>query len=341
VTVADVNQAPEVSGVVSARFSEEDAPAVVDLLGGATDGDAGAVLSVTGLQLVSGDDRGITVSGSTLTVDPDAYDALGAGQSAVIDYAYTVSDGLGGTVAQTAQITVTGVNDASVAAPDTGLTISGAFTVIDALANDSDPEGAVLVLTGLTQPGNGVAVLTNDGRIAYRAASDFVGTDSFDYVVGDGDGGTATGRVDVSVVPETAPGLGTAASQIVALLYEAGLNRNGAIDAGGLNFWIDAREGGFTPRQLGNAFLGSGEFAAAFGAPETLTDQDLVEVLFRNVLDREGEAGGVTFWTTVVGQASFTRSDLLLAFAASPENLAGSAAVADLTETAPGTWDFV
>lgn len=79
-------------------------------------------------------------------------------------------------------------------------------------------------------------------------------------------------------------------AQTVALLFEAALNRDGQIGLGGLNFHIDAREAGLSEERLAQQFLDSPEFARAFGEPESLTDQELVEVLFRNVLNREGAA---------------------------------------------------
>lgn len=143
------------------------------------------------------------------------------------------------------------------------------------------------------------------------------------------------------------PRLSIEEAQTVAYLYEAGLNRDGNIDLPGLNFWIDQREAGLTERQLSRAFLESNEFTAAFGeafdtgAPDYLSNQALVEQLYRNVLNREGETAGVEFWTGLVASPEFTRADLLLAFAGSPENVAGSPFVEDLAETAPGAWEFL
>ncbi len=125
----------------------------------------------------------------------------------------------------------------------------------------------------------------------------------------------------------------------VAYLYEAGLDRDGTIDTPGLNFWIDRREGGLSPQALARAFLESDEFAAAFGAPETLDNRALVETLYRNVLNREGEAGGIGFWSGEL-DAGASRPAVLLAFAESPENIAGSPAVATLGEVEAGIWDF-
>ncbi|MEM9147831.1 MAG: DUF4214 domain-containing protein [Pseudomonadota bacterium] len=140
---------------------------------------------------------------------------------------------------------------------------------------------------------------------------------------------------------EIGVGLSEAAAREVAYLYEAGLDRDGEIDTAGLNFWIDAREDGLSRRNLSEAFLASDEFANAFGAPETLSDRALVEQLYQNVLDRAGEGAGTDFWTAQLGRADFDRTDLLIAFAASPENVAGSPVVEDLVEIAPGSWDFL
>ena len=141
-------------------------------------------------------------------------------------------------------------------------------------------------------------------------------------------------------------GLSVEAAQTVALLFEAGLDRDGAIRLGGLNFWIDARENGMSEARLAEKFLVSPEFRQNFGEPfdtsdpDHLADRALVEVLFRNVLDRDGAERGIDFWTGAVGKASFTRADLLIAFAESPENVAGSPFIEDLTEVSAGEWAF-
>ncbi|MEL6577218.1 MAG: DUF4214 domain-containing protein, partial [Pseudomonadota bacterium] len=152
---------------------------------------------------------------------------------------------------------------------------------------------------------------------------------------------------DDRTIELTAPSLSPDEARTVAYLYEAGLNRDGAIDLQGLNFWIDRREDGLSEQALSRAFLESEEFEAAFGdafdadSADFLTDLALVQQLYRNVLNREGETEGVAFWTGRVSQADFTRADLLLAFAKSAENVAGSPQVATLSEVAPGEWDFV
>lgn len=141
------------------------------------------------------------------------------------------------------------------------------------------------------------------------------------------------------------PGLGQGLSvddaKIVARLYEAGLDRNGVFDLGGLNFWIDERENGLSERDLAFAFINSIEFAESFGPPESFDNRGFVQVLYRNVLNREGEEGGVVFWTGELDRPEVDRADMLLAFAESPENVAGTPLVDTLTEVSPGMWDFV
>jgi len=76
------------------------------------------------------------------------------------------------------------------------------FTVLAAqgvLANDSDLNGDPLIATLLTQAMHGIVVLASDGGFTYLPTADFNGGDSFTYTVSDGQGGTATGTVSLTV----------------------------------------------------------------------------------------------------------------------------------------------
>lgn len=147
--------------------------------------------------------------------------------------------------------------------------------------------------------------------------------------------------------PAIGEGLTVEEARAVALLYEAGLNRDGNIDHDGLNFWIDVREGAdgrpasATQTQVAQAFLDSREFELSFGDPDELGDRDYVRTLYRNVLDREGEAAGVDFWTGVVARPDVSRAQVLERFAVSIENAETLEFVETLTEVSPGEWDFV
>ncbi len=126
----------------------------------------------------------------------------------------------------------------------------------------------------------------------------------------------------------------------VARLYEAALDRDGEIDLAGLNFWIDRREEGLAATALAEVFIRNPEFEEKFGEVDALSDLDYVQLLYRNILDREGEDAGIGFWTSVAEQDLFTRAEILLFFADSPENIENTPFIEDLAETAPGFWEF-
>ncbi len=75
--------------------------------------DHNAVLSVTD---VAGLEAGVSITGSTLSVDPAdaAFQSLAAGATHQITVSYNVTDELGASVAQSATITITGTNDGPV-----------------------------------------------------------------------------------------------------------------------------------------------------------------------------------------------------------------------------------
>jgi len=72
--------------------------------------------------------------------------------------------------------------------------------VVDVLANDSDPDGGTLAVTAVTNGAHGTA--TNNGsNVTYTPAQFFNGSDSFTYTVSDGQGGSATATVNVTINP--------------------------------------------------------------------------------------------------------------------------------------------
>ncbi len=77
-------------------------------------------------------------------------------------------------------------------------TTQGLAGSVDVLANDSDPDGETVSLTGHTQPAHGALVMVGS-TATYTPAPGFVGLDSFTYSVVDGVGGSATGTVHIEV----------------------------------------------------------------------------------------------------------------------------------------------
>lgn len=99
----------------------------------------------------------------------------------------------------------TGVPDAPNEAPDTvadsAATTPGTAVTINVLANDSDPNGDALTITGVSRPQFGQAT-TNGQSVTYRSNPTFNGVDTFTYFVSDGKGGTAANSVTVTVSGE-------------------------------------------------------------------------------------------------------------------------------------------
>ena len=91
-----------------------------------------------------------------------------------------------------------GVNEPPVATDDTASTVSDVAVDIDVLANDTDPEGQLLTITGTTQGANGTVSINPDGTLRYLPDDGFTGSDSFTYDVTDGTS-TVGATVDVTV----------------------------------------------------------------------------------------------------------------------------------------------
>ncbi|WP_413168090.1 Ig-like domain-containing protein [Capilliphycus salinus ALCB114379] len=72
-------------------------------------------------------------------------------------------------------------------------------TTFDVLSNDSDVDGDSLTINSVGEPANGSVTLNSDNTLTYTPNSNFNGVDSFIYEVSDGNGGTDTATVNVTV----------------------------------------------------------------------------------------------------------------------------------------------
>lgn len=114
-------------------------------------------------------------------------------------FSYTISDGRGGSDSAIVTVTVTPVNDVPVAGDDAASTEKNTPVDIAVLTNDSDVDGDTLSVSGTTAPSNGRVSINADGTVKYTPNSGFSGTDTFEYVASDGNGGAASAKVTVSV----------------------------------------------------------------------------------------------------------------------------------------------
>ena len=165
----------------------------------------------TAVTLPSGATVTLTSDGA-YTFDPSGqYESLGNGDEATESFAYTISDGHGGTDEATVTVAITGVNDSPIT-KDEGLesVVVGSEEehMDDVLSNVKDMEEDELTVTSvngesgnvgeeITLPSGASVTLQEDGSYTYDPAGDFESlphgesaSDTFEYTVSDGNGGT-------------------------------------------------------------------------------------------------------------------------------------------------------
>ena len=92
-------------------------------------------------------------------------------------------------------------NIAPDAVADNAATVAGRAVTVAVLANDRDPDGGVLDVTGVAAAANGTAVVLGDDTVSYTPRSGFSGTEVFTYDLADGRGGTDRASISVVVAP--------------------------------------------------------------------------------------------------------------------------------------------
>ena len=101
-------------------------------------------------------------------------------------------------------------------------------------------------------------------------------------------------------------------------LYQAAFDR--APDPSGFGHWLGRMEAGDSLGQIAGRFVASKEFIDLTGA--AASDRDFVAALYDNVLHRQPDAAGLDFWVGVLGRGALERSEVLVEFSESPENVA-------------------
>ncbi|MCJ8270495.1 MAG: tandem-95 repeat protein, partial [Psychrosphaera sp.] len=187
ITVRSVNDSPVANTDTST--TTEDTPINIAVLGNDTDIDGDALIVKTA-----------TASNGTVTVALDN----------TLDYTpnsnfngtdtinYTIDDGNTGQSSSTVTVTITPVNDLPIAVADTASTAEDTSVIITVLTNDSDPEGDPLTVTAASAT-NGSTSVKSDFTISYIPNSNFHGTDTISYTLDDGNAGSSTGTVTVTV----------------------------------------------------------------------------------------------------------------------------------------------
>ncbi|MBF0325556.1 MAG: tandem-95 repeat protein [Alphaproteobacteria bacterium] len=220
VRIWPVNDAP-VLGADSYVIDEDSTLAIAasDLLANDTDIDGGA-LSVTAV--------GNAVGGTVAMTNGQITFTPAANTSGPASFAYTVSDGKGGLVSRTVDVTVNSVNDSPVAGADAFTTtkdVALTVDVADLLTNDSDADGGALTVASVGNAVGGTVALVG-GQVVFTPTAGFIGNASFTYTVEDGQGGFDSQEVSVKVTGSSGP-VGVSASLLASNEFRVNTNAVG------------------------------------------------------------------------------------------------------------------
>lgn len=174
------------------------------------------------LQLVPGSVAVVSGSGTATPSANDVLIATTAGYVGPMVVAYAVADPAGNTASSTITADVTAPppppNVPPVAAADTGSMYAPAELRIDLLANDSDPDGDALAVTGITMLTPQAGTVALEGQVlVIRSTAGYAGPLSATYVLADARGGQAQGTVEVTVVGPVPNGAPVAAPDAVSV----------------------------------------------------------------------------------------------------------------------------
>jgi len=187
VTITSVNDTP-VANPDTATILEDAAPTSINVIANDTDVDSDPLAIST----ASASTGSVSVSGSNLVYTPEA----NFNGQAVVNY--TLTDGTT-TAAGVLTVTVTAVNDAPVANPDTATILEdAAATNINVLGNDTDEENDALSISALTTTSGAVTSTGND--VIFTSEANFNGQVTVNYTLSDGTD-TAMGVLTITVTP--------------------------------------------------------------------------------------------------------------------------------------------
>jgi len=87
-------------------------------------------------------------------------------------------------------------------------------------------------------------------------------------------------------------------------------------DSGGLQYWTDKLGSGTPLAAVSASFAAAPEFKRTYGP---LKDPDFVELVYRNVLGRKPDSGGLAYWVARLANRQSSRGGLMVGFSESPE----------------------
>ena len=287
ITVNPINDAPV--AVDDFQNTDEEVAIIISVLNNDTDVD-GDVLSIAGFSSAA---NGTVVDNGngTLTYSPASE------FSGTDTFTYTVSDGNGGTDGATVTIVVAAINDDPIAQDDSDITNEDNPITTDVLSNDSDPENDPISVFSVTQGTNGTVTNNGDGTITYTPDPDYFGIDTYTYVIADGQGGSATATVSITVnplndPPEAVDDNGTTDEDTAVIIDILGndLDIDGTIDLNSITVTNPPTNGSFTDNGNGTiTYTPNSGFNGLDSLTYTVNDNDgaasNIAVVIINVID--------------------------------------------------------
>ncbi len=123
-------------------------------------------------------------------------------------------------------------------------------------------------------------------------------------------------EIDIKGTFDQVTGLNTDSGKMFRL-YNASFKR--LPDPDGLRYWIgNFSSGKDDERAVASSFLASAEFKQRYG--ENVSDSTYVNTLYKNVLGRDADTGGLNYWLGQLNSGAETRYEVLLGFSESAEN---------------------
>ncbi|HCE2221902.1 TPA: tandem-95 repeat protein [Vibrio parahaemolyticus] len=184
-----VNDAPTVENAIADQeLSEDFATYTIDLNDAFKDSDSALNFSVSGNSNVL-----VSIENGIATISPTA-DWNG---SEILTF--TATDPSGESISQTVNFTVAPVADI---VADKATVVEDTPTIIKVLGNDTfEGDGKVVSLDANNGPANGTVSVNPDGSVTYTPNDNYVGKDTFTYIVTSG-GVSESTTVSVDVTPE-------------------------------------------------------------------------------------------------------------------------------------------
>ncbi|CAI2315400.1 hypothetical protein IFVP195_C170073 [Vibrio parahaemolyticus] len=182
------NDAPTVENAIADQeLSEDFATYTIDLNDAFKDSDSALNFSVSGNSNVL-----VSIENGIATISPTA-DWNGSET-----LTFTATDPSGESVSQTVNFTVASVADI---VADKATVVEDTPTIINVLSNDTfESTDKVVSLDADNGPKNGTVIVNNDGTVTYTPDDNYVGKDTFTYVVTSG-GVSESTTVSVDVTP--------------------------------------------------------------------------------------------------------------------------------------------